>query len=244
MDLIRDRLIQDAEHMGLTPDELLSRLVGIRGDEEQLAAVLNRSALLPQAVPGATISKLLAHHLKLAVKKEAAAETGSSQPDLGFFEDTTQRAQAAHLRTKPEVRAAIAAELDNQMRAALGLEGGVDPTEVVDDEQQAPEVQQAVQPEGAARSSDEDSIDTTTRKMQAMRRRNRPGGQAAMESTSSSKTISSEALQNLRRELQARIKREPEPVTEEAPAPAPVESPSSQDSAVTTIIEDPSSMQE
>ena len=231
--LVRDRLIADAERMGVSADELLARLVGIRGDESQLAAMLcnqeirKPTTLLPDT--GYQGGNLIAALIPELLGKQGGEVKEEPDP-LGFFEDTSQKDQAAHIRSKPEVAAAIAAELDHQMMSHL-IEAGVDPTEIIGDDVTRPE-----HPD--YRSSDDDSVGTTTRKMQARRARDRRGRRGAIDSTSSSNpTITSGESMILRQELQSRIKQEPEPEAEAAAAPAPL-SPTSPASAITTIIRD------
>ena len=85
-------------------------LVSIRGDEAKLTRLTVGGSEAPQDVRSL---------LGLEVKEE-------QDQDLGFYEDSSQKAYALERRMKPEVVAMVQAELENQMRAHMGMEPAED----------------------------------------------------------------------------------------------------------------------
>jgi len=104
------KIITDSAAQGLSQQGLMQGLVSIRGDEAKLTMLTVGGSEAPQDVRSL---------LGLEVKEE-------QDQDLGFYEDSSQKAYALELRMKPEVVAMVQAELENQMRAHMGMEPAED----------------------------------------------------------------------------------------------------------------------
>ena len=104
------KIITDSAAQGLSQQGLMKGLISIRGDEAKLTKLTVGGSEAPQDVRSL---------LGLEVKEE-------QDQDLGFYEDSSQKAYALERRMKPEVVAMVQAELENQMRAHMGMEPAED----------------------------------------------------------------------------------------------------------------------
>ena len=177
------RLIEDSAAQGLSQQNLLEALVNIRGDDDKLELLTVGSSTEPRSV-----RSLLGLD---AVKEEP------EEQDLGFYEDSSQKAFSLQQRMKPEVIAAVHSELEHQIRAAMGMLEQEDPAEEVDAEPAMPE---AAENEVAPAPTTPDNIDDKVQQQQERRRRRLP------------ETTSSTTSEELRSALQSMVEDPDKPV--------------------------------